>query len=337
MIDRHRVAMFSCLMPRFLVGHTILLLAALAAPRAKGAVALDALGQYVVAHGYGGCQFIRHQNTYRLPINSNGKAGDLTIDTGASTSVIYKASLKKLGLTPEGTDTPVHGVFGKGREKVGITRIHALTMGNCLLMNVKVAVLSGPDSGGLYRPYGSSDGLFGLREMLGFGAVFDLRNHLLFVHPRGPEKGLSAGIRSLLTGQGYTPVALSVIDGNLHVAATVNGAACNLIVDTGAFLTVLDQEFARKARIGGYASGAYVRGFGTKARPVRISQFPEFKIGAFLIKNASVTIADLDPELLGRGSKSEAAGLLGAEYLGIHGAIFDFNEGTLYLRPKSKD
>jgi 1,2-phenylacetyl-CoA epoxidase PaaB subunit len=29
----------------------------------------------------------------------------------------------------------------------------------------------------------------------------------------------------------------------------VNGTACNLIVDTGAFLTVLDQEFARKARI----------------------------------------------------------------------------------------
>jgi hypothetical protein len=40
--------------------------------------------------------------------------------------------------------------------------------------------------------------------------------------------------------------------------------------------------------------------------------------------------------MLGRGSKAELAGLLGAEYLGLHGAVFDFNERTLYLRPKKK-
>ena len=78
-------------------------------------------------------------------------------------------------------------------------------------------------------------------------------------------------------------------------------------------------------------------GSAAKHDPVRASRFPEFKIGAFLIKNASVIITDLAPELLGPGSKSEAAGLLGADYLGIHGAIFDFNDGTLYLRPKAKE
>jgi hypothetical protein len=57
------------------------------------------------------------------------------------------------------------------------------------------------------------------------------------------------------------------------------------------------------------------------------------KVGDFTIHNASVTISELDPGLLAGGSE-EAAGLLGAEYLGLHGAIFDFNSGTLYLRPK---
>lgn len=325
-------------MLRRTIGPFFLCLALSALPGSEGraAVALDSLGQYVVARGYGGGQFVRHENTYRLPVNSNGKVGDLTIDTGASASLVYKASMNKLGLTQENTDTLVHGVFGKGREKVGITTIHSLVMGNCTLMNVKAAVISDPDSGGLYRAYGLSDGLVGLRELLGFGAVLDLKNHLLFVHPGGPEKSISAGIRSILTAQGYTPVELSVIDGHLHVAASVNGTACNLVVDTGAFLSVLDQEFARKARIGSYASSAYARGFGSKARPVRVSQFAEFKIGSFLIKNASVTITDLDPEMLARGGKSEAAGLLGAEYLGMHGAIFDFNRGTLYLQSKSK-
>ena len=305
-------------------------------PVAHGAVALNALDSYVVSHGYGGAQFIQYRNTYRLPIIANGKAGDLTIDTGAPSSVIFKATLKKFGLSQEGTDIAVHGAFGKGTEKFGLTSIHQLAMGNCTLMNVRAAVVSDPDSGGLYRMYGLSDGLFGLREMLKYGAVLDISNHLLLVNPGGKLKGISEGIRSILTKQGYTPVELTVIGGHLHVSAVVNRTPCRLVVDTGAFLTVLDQQFARIAHLGGYDTGQYARGFGTKAQPIRVSQFPEFKIGDFMIRNASVTITELDPELLGGDGKASSVGLLGAEYLGMHGAIFDFNSGTLYLRPKTR-
>lgn len=308
----------------------------LVASVARGAVALNALDSYVVSRGYGGAQFIQYQNTYRLPIIANGTPGDLTIDTGSPSSVIFTATLKKFGLAREGTNVDVHGAFGKGTEKVGLTSIHQLAMGNCTLLNVRAAVVSDPQSGGLYRMYGLTDGLFGLREMLKYGAVLDLSNHLLMVHPGGQMKGISEGIRSILTRQGYTPVELTVIGGHLHVSAVVNGTPCHLVVDTGAFLTVLDEEFARKARIGGYATGHYAEGFGTKARPIKVSQFPEFKVGDFMIRNASVTITQLDPELLGGQAKDSAVGLLGAEYLGLHGAVFDFNSGTLYLRPKSK-
>lgn len=309
---------------------------ALLSPASDGAVALTALDQYVVGHGYGGAQFILHDNAYRLPIIANGKAGDLTIDTGAPTTVIFKATLKKFGLSEEGTDVAVHGAFGKGSEKLGLTSVHQLAMGNCTLMNVKAVVLSDPESGGLYRRYGVSDGLFGLREMLKYGAVLDISNHLLLVHPGGQMKGVSSGIRAILTKQGYTPVDLTMARGHLQVPAVINGISCRLVVDTGASLTVLDQQFARKARLGGYDTGQYARGLGTKARPIRVSQFPEFKVGDFMIRNAAVTINELDADLLGGEGNSAAVGLLGAEYLGLHGAIFDFNSGTLYLRPQKK-
>ena len=321
-------------MRRLSIGVLVFLVLSLNPPRGEGAVALTALDRYVVAQGYGGAQFVSYQNTYRLPIIANGKAGDLTIDTGAPTSIIYKATLGKFGLPEKSTDIVAHGVFGKGTEKVGITTIRQLAMGNCTLMNVKAAVLSDPKSGGLYRLYGTSDGLFGLREMVRYGAVLDLANHLLLVHPGGLAKGISPGIRSLLTRQGYTPIDLEIVQGHLRTEATVNGTPCRLIVDTGAFLTTLDGQFAREARIGGYNSGQYAHGFGAKARPIKVSQFPEFKVGDFMIRNASVTISDLDPELLGGGGKPGAAGLLGAEYLGLHGAIIDCNSTTLYLRPK---
>ena len=322
-------------MRRFWIGlpSFVVIVAALGLPRSQGAAPLTALDQYVVMHGYGGAQFVAHENTYRLPIIVNGKAGDLTIDTGAPSSIIYKATLGKFGLNAKSTEVAVHGAFGKGTEKIGTTNIPQLAMGNCTLMNVKASVLSDPESGGLYRIYGTSDGLFGLREMIRYGAVLDLANNLLLVHPGGPAKAISPGIRSLLTKQGYTPIELTIVQGHLRVAAMVHGTPCLLIVDTGAYFTTLDQQFARKARIGGYESSAYAQGLGTKARPIRVSRFPEFKVGDFTIKNASVTITELDPEMLGSGGKTSAAGLLGADYLGLHGAIIDLNSGTLYLRP----
>lgn len=313
-----------------------ILIAGALTPIAPGSVALSALDQYLVAHGYAGAQFIQFQNTYRLPISANGKVGDLTIDTGAPSSIIYTKSLNKFGLTYKDSGVAVHGVFGKGSENFGITSIPTLTMGNCTLLNVKAAVVSAPGGVGIYQNYGASDGLFGLREMVRYGAVLDLANHLLLVHPGGPAREVSPGIRSLLTRQGYTAVDLEIAAGHLKVAAVVNGAPCRLLVDTGAFLTTLDQQFARTARIGGFNSGLYAHGFGTKARPVQVSHFPEFKIGGFTIKNASVAISDLDPELLGKTEKSHVAGLLGAEYLGLHGGVIDLNSLTLYLRPQAK-
>ena len=164
---------FHAFMRRLALVPILFLALALLSSAAHGAVGLTALDQYVVAHGYGGAQFIQHENAYRLPIIANGKAGDLTIDTGAPTTVIYKATLKKFGLTEQGTDVAVHGAFGKGTEKLGLTTVHQLAMGNCTLMNVKAVVVSDPDSGGVYRMYGLSDGLFGLREMITYGAVLD--------------------------------------------------------------------------------------------------------------------------------------------------------------------
>ncbi len=305
----------------------------LAAPPVHGSVALSGLDAYVVSRGYGGAQFLSVQNTYRLPIIANGKAGDLTIDTGAPTTVIFKSTVKKFGLALTETEHQVHGAFGKGTEKIAITSIHQLAMGNCTLMNVKAAVLSDSQGGSLYRTYGSSDGLFGLREMLKYGAVLDISNHLLLVHPGGAQKGISAGIKAILAKQGYTAVDLQFVDDHLRVKAVVNGTACQMIVDTGAFLTAFEEGFARQAHLGSYGTGLTATGLGTKGRPIRTTQFPEFKIGDFTIANASATVTSLDPELLNGGGKP-AAGLLGADYLGRHGAIFDFNAGVLYLRPK---
>lgn len=311
-----------------------LVFSVLAIAPCDGAVALGALGQFLASRGYGGAQLVHPGNLFRLPINSNGKAGDLVVDTGASTSLIYRASLNKLGLTVTETEHAVHGAFGKGREKFGRTTIQSLTMGNCVLLNMPVVVASDKEGRGVFRRYGSSDGLLGLREMVSYGAVLDLGNRLLFVRPNGPSKEIGAGVRSILTSQGYTPVKLVTLRSHIHADGAINGMPCNFVVDTGAYLTAIDREAAAKARIGGYRTEVVADGLGPSGGEIRLAKFPSLRIGTYEIKSASATVVKFDSEVIGRGTDTEDAGLLGAEYLGQNSAVFDFNSSMLYLKGK---
>lgn len=300
------------------------------------AVALTPLGRFLTARGYGGAQFVQHDNFFRLPINSNGKAGDLIIDTGASTTLIFRGSLGKLGLTAESTQHAVKGAFGAGRETLGLTTIGSFTMGNCTVQNLPVAVASDHEGSGIFRRYGSSDGLFGLREMVKFGAVLDLGNRLLYIQPKGPSNQVAATVRSILSAQGYTAVPLKIHRSHLRVAGAMNGWPCTFIVDSGAYVTSIDRESARKARIGALRTEATARGLGKSGGAVSLATFPNLRIGTYGIKRASAAVINLNAEILGRGTDSEAAGFLGVEYLGKNSAVFDFNSLTLFLKPKSK-
>ena len=314
---------------------TVVIFSVLAVTSCDGAVALGALGLFLTSHGYGGAQLVHPGNLFRVPIISNGKAGDLIVDTGASTSLIYRASIRKLGLTVTETEHAVQGAFGKGRENFGRTTIQSLAMGNCVLLNMPAAVASDKEGRGMFRRYGSSDGLLGLREMMGYGAVLDLGNRLLFVRASGPSKEIGAGVRSILISQGFTAVKLTFLRSHVHAAGEINGMPCRFVVDTGAFLTGIDRDAAARARIGGYRTEVVADGIGPSGGELRLAKFPSLRIGTYEIKNASATVVKFGDEVVGRGTDTEDAGLLGAEYLGQNSAVFDFNSATLYLKAKS--
>jgi hypothetical protein len=89
-----------------------------------------------------------------------------------------------------------------------------------------------------------------------------------------------------------------------------------------------------KARIGGVHTHGVAEGIGRSGGAVSAARFPTLRIGGYEIKNASAAVVVFNPEILGRGTDLEVAGLLGAEYLSQNSAAFDFNSGTLYLKPK---
>jgi len=335
------------------LGATILL-ALLSASVSRGAVALDSLGSYLTYHGYGGAQLIRGGNFYHLPINSNGKPGNLIIDTGSPATLIFRSSLKTLGLTELKTNAQVTGAFGQSREFYGTATIKMLTAGNCTLTNLPVGVVPALSySGG----YGNPSGVLGLRELVKFGAILDLSHQLIYFNPSRPSAKVSQTARwirtkhgwrpvapgaevsemmsLILTEQGWTPVAFSISRSHLRVPGAVNGVSCYFMVDTGAYLTMLDADFARRAKIGGVQTHISAQGIGKSGGDISLAIFPSMRVGSYEIKRGSGTVGALNPEAIGGNTDSKVAGLLGIEHLALNSAIFDFVSGTLYLRPRS--
>jgi len=305
-------------------------------------VTLDSLGSFLTSHGYGGAQLVDSGTFYHLPIHSNGKAAHLVVDTGSGSTIIFRSSVKRLGLNESRTNVFVRGAFGPGNEHYGLALIGSLESGNIRLENVPVAIA--PDLGGM-NAYGRPNGLFGVAELTKFGAVVDLAHRMIYLRPHRPDYEVPSNIRIMLEGAGWKPIQLTQVRNHLRVPAEVNDKRCHLLVDTGAYLTALDRGFARAAKIPVRPTNATAHGIGRSGGSVGLGTFDSLWIGNYQIRNASASIISMDSRTLGRevhpevatmrerGINAEVAGLLGVEYLARNSAIFDFVSGTLYLKP----
>jgi aspartyl protease family protein len=294
-----------------------------------GAVPLDTLGLYLTKNGYGGAQLVQLGNFFHLPIQSSGKPANLVIDTGSPSTLIFRSSLKGLNLNESTTKDLVNGAFGRARDVYGLTTIKTLTAGNCTLTNVPVAVASGNADSAFTRAH--SNGLFGLRELIRFGGVLDLRNHLVYLRPSRPGNSVGSGIKSILSGQGYTAVPLVLKGHHIFVAGALNGFPCYFIIDTGGYVTTLDVDFAARTKLKVAGTRLIAEGL-SGSSSVGITTFPSLRIGNYQIQNGSASVVRFNPETL--RYHSLVAGIIGVEYLSINRAIFDFVSGTMYLRPR---
>jgi predicted aspartyl protease len=299
----------------------------------SAAVRLDSLGAFLTSNGYGGAQMIDSVAAYHLPILSNGKRGNLLVDTGAPSSLIFRASLGRLGLTETRTNERVKGAFGEGDDSYGVTVVGSFTAGNCTLANVPVAVA--PHAGNR-NLYGRPDGLLGLREMVKFGAILDLNNRILYLRPNRPGSEISRAIKSILEPKGWRSVDLSLGRNHLRVSAKANDVACHLLVDTGSSITSFDRGFASSAKIASVQTHITAHGLGKSSGEVSFASVLSLWLGSYQGKQMKASVVTMNSELLGRGSDVEVAGLVGVDYLYANSAIFDFVSGTLYLRPRPK-
>lgn len=275
-----------------------------------------ALKTFLEHEGFGGSPLQRRFGNH-LFVNTvmNGRRTALMVDTGCPFTLLDRASAHKVSLGVEETKSYVIGVVGNA-QRYGVAKLSTLAMGNCTFTNVPVQVADESDLNLYARPH--LDGLFGAHEMAKFGMIVDCARQMIYVNPKGSSASTSQKLSQFLSGRGFTRIPMHFnAEHHPEIAATINGHPTRLIVDTGAFVTLLSAPAASS--------------FGASLSPQLsaggqgIAHVQQLGLGNLVVNNAEVFV--------GKVAKMVGDGLLGEEYLSWNFGIVDLGGMNLFLRP----
>jgi predicted aspartyl protease len=273
------------------------------------------------------------QNHLLVRAEVNGKTALLGVDTGAPVSAIALNRREHFGLAPitGKSDLPsklsINGAFNS----VAVAK--NLRLGNLNLVDEPLVLV---DLGGLRRSSKRDeiDGILGADILFPTKALLDCQRQLLVLKLNPSVPGTVPGFDL----HGFRRIPMHVSDGfNLYVDGSVNGRAARLMVDTGAFATLLHSRFVRRMQIPLRETPFSSSGVNLKQRGVQMATISRFAIGSMNLERKEVGVINLDGLIHGGllDASPPVAGLLGSEILRRHHAIIDFGTKSLYLKAET--
>jgi predicted aspartyl protease len=161
--------------------------------------------------------------------------------------------------------------------------------------------------------------------------VLDCQRRLLILNLEPQSETITPGVDY----RGLRSVPIHVSEGyNLYVDGAINGTPALLMVDTGAFATLLHRSFVRRMKIPLRDTPFRSAAVNLKMGDVQIARIRRLSVGSVEIVGHNVGVMDLGGLIHGGllAGKRPVAGLLGSELLQRHHGIIDFGTRRLYLK-----
>ena len=303
---------------------TFLVLPAMAAPQQRqpsnaGALLYEAL------------PLIRSsQNHLLVRAEINGKPALLGVDSGAPVSAIALKRRAYFGMAPitGRSAIPARLSINGAFNSVAIAR--NLRLGALNLVDEPMVLV---DLGGVRHSKKTDeiDGILGADILFPTKALLDCQRQILILKINPSVPGTIPGFDF----RGFRGIPMHVSEGfNLYVDGSVNGKKAKLMVDTGAFATLLHSRFVRRMQIPLRDTPFSSSGVNLKQRGVQIATISRFSVGWMEMRSKDVGVINLEGLIHGGllDASPPVAGLLGSEILRRYHGIIDFGTKTLYLK-----
>ena len=173
------------------------------------------------------------------------------------------------------------------------------------------------------------DGILGLDVLLSTKAIIDCQQQTLILRL---SQGRPARYPQLNL-RGFTHMPIYVSDGlNSYVHTTINGMRSQLMIDTGAFATLIHRPFVEQLRIPVQETRYRSQAINVKGDDVDVARIRKMSIGWVDIVDKQVCVTNLKTLMEDQPSSRPVVGLLGPEILRSHHAVIDFGTRVLYLK-----
>ena len=273
------------------------------------------------------------QNHLLVHAEINGKPAILGVDTGAPVSAVAVSRRAYYGLTPLRAHSTVPSRLSINGSLNSVTMAKNLRLGSLNLVDEPLVML---DLAGIRpsSPVGNEreiDGILGADILFPTKAILDCQREML-VLKLDPQR---AGVAPGFDFRGFRGVPIHVSSGyNLYVDGNLNGRPAKLMLDTGAFATLLHSRFVRRMKIPLRNTPFSSAGVNLKQRGVQMATISRFSIGSMDMQSNEVGVINLEGLIRGGllDGSPPVAGLLGSEILRRYHGIIDFGTSTLYLK-----
>jgi predicted aspartyl protease len=275
------------------------------------------------------------QNHLLVRAEINGKQAVLLVDTGAPLSAVAIDRATYFGMDPVSAKSRIpsrlniNGAFNSMSIARSL-RLGALNLVDEAMVLIDFSYLRQTSDGeGAHKR--ESDGILGTDILSPLKAVLDYDRMLLVLKIDPAIRGSVPGFNF----HGFRRIRMHESEGyNLYVDGSVNGTKARLMVDTGAFATLLHSQFVLRMKIPLQQTKFRSIGVNLAQSRVRLANISRFSVGSLDMQSHRVGVINLQGLIHGGllEASPPVAGLLGSEMLQRYHAIIDFGTNSLYLK-----
>jgi predicted aspartyl protease len=275
-------------------------------------------------------------NKMIMSVRINARPANLLVDTGASQIILNDDVAELAGVRPfqramnQVRFSAPTQIFTMRSEingqslPVGIA--HDIAAGNMSFGSNPVALRESAHSGSGAHEV---DGVLGLDILLRYKALINCRTKLVFFKV---DQGERISLASAAASEKYTRIPIQRAEtGALTVPCTIRGQPTRLLIDTGAFVTILHEAFVKPLGVPvepTRISAQFARGASQRINAAKIN---DLTIGTFKMPPEKIGVAPLPRFALHQGD-TNIAGILGMDTLYICQAIIDLDGMNLFLK-----
>ena len=317
-LSGHTVFTFQIVLAFMFVLFAVVPLSISAAPKNRSAMQVP--GYRAVRVHYGPL------NKMIMSVRINGQPANLLVDTGSNQLILDAEAAELFGVRPS----------PRGLLYIRSTKIQGQTLPVGFVQNISAGSMNfGTSLVTLRRTsHGDAaraafDGVLGLDILFRHKALINCHTKLVFFKV---DQTRRINLGSVAASEKFTRVPIQREEtGALTVPCSIGGQPTRLLVDTGAFVTILHENFVKSVGLAAQPTGISAQ-FGRGAsKRISAAKLDDFNIGAFKMPPEKFGVAPLPQFALQQGS-SKIAGILGMDTLYSCHAIIDLDGMGLFLK-----